>query len=359
MTKLRYSQFSDSIDVDAFEQAIGFDPISTSRGNDVGYCVFPHNHKSGDTTGKFAIHREARIYNCFVCGGGNLLSLAMELRNLDVDAATEWLYQFAHGDARTDGEFADELLKMLEDSTERAATLPYFNERVLERFHDSTDSFHDRGISDEIIARYGLRYDKHCVKPAPMKIGRDGAKHKIDDDYVGPASIWPHYWKGKLVGWQYRWAHWDREHTLTPKWLAKWTNTSDFPKSTTLFNYDEALKASESVVVCESLGTVLFCATHGVPAVAYFGSKPTDEQLRLLRRFAHGVILAPDNDSNMAGDKVLGTARYLERFIPVYIADKVEGDDGADLGDYAYVPDPEVALYEHLTTRTHEAGVEI
>lgn len=355
--------------MDGFEKAIGFEPFATERGNDIGHCIFPENHKHGDMTGKFAIEREQRLWNCFgpLCGGGDLLSLAMLVTGLDVEAATEWLYQFTDQEIQTDVEFADELLAMLEDATERAKTMPYFNERVLDQFDGPTDYFQSRGISEDVIQAYGLRYSYTAMKMAPIKTGRTGTKIKTDDDYVGPASIWPHIWQGRLVGWQYRWTDYDKEHTKTPKWLPKWTNTTDFPKATTLYNYDYCLKAQRPVVVCESLGTVLFCRTHDIPAVAYFGSKPTPEQLRLLRRFQQGVILAPDNDTNMAGDKILGASEYLERFIPVFIADKVraedvglaEGTDGLDLGDYYRHPFPRESLYHHLMDCIREVGFDL
>lgn len=353
--KLRYSKFKHAIDIDAFEEAIGFSPISTSGGNDVGYCLWPQNHKHGDTTGKFGIHREKQIYNCYVCGGGDFLSLAMELFDFNVEEATEWLYQFAHGEQQGDAEFGDYLLAMLDDIEERVTTAPYFNERVLDRFDGSRDYFRGRGISDAVIEAYHLCYGETVMKPAPVKTDRHGQKVKIDEDYFGPAAIFPHYWQGQLVGWQHRWIDFED----APVWLKKYTNTSDFPKETTLFNYDAALKARDRIVVVESVPTVLFLASYGFPAVSFFGSKPSPAQLRLLRRFSQGVILAPDNDSNMAGDKVLGSVTYLERFIPVYIADKVEGPDGADLGHYANEDDPYEALQWHFKKHVHTAGFEV
>lgn len=364
--KLRYSEFSHRINVDAFEEAIGFTPFAQDRGNDIGHCIFPENHAHGDTTGKFAIEREERLWNCFVCGGGDLLSLAMLVLDKDVEEATEWLYQFATSqDSQTDNEFADELLAMLEDVEERVSTMPYFNERVLEKFDDETDYFLNRGISQEVVDLYGLRYTKTAMKVAPIKTARDGSKIKTEEDYYGPASIWPHYWQGNLVGWQYRWSEWDKERTRTPRWLPKWTNTSDFPKATTLFNYNYCLKADSPVAVVESLGTVLFLRSLEIPAVAYFGSQPTDAQCRLMRRFS-GVILCPDNDANMAGDKVLGLVSKLDPFIDVYLAAKVrpqevglpDDADGVDLGDFAKVEGGEDKVKEHLANAT-EAGLDL
>lgn len=355
-----YSDFADRIDIDALEEAIGFEPFDNARGEDIGYCIFPDAHAHGDTSGKFAINREKRLWNCYVCGGGDLLSLAMLYLECDYEEATEWLATFAGPDRRTDDDFADDLLAMLNDVHERQATMPYFNPRVLDQFQDPREYFYNRGISPEVAEACGLRYGYEVRKAAPVKVTRDGVRVKQDEDYTGPASIWPHYWAGKLVGWQCRWTDHDKEHTKIPKWLPKWTNTTDFPKGTTLYNYDYALRSKERVVVCESLGTVLFLRSCNVPAVAYFGSKPTPEQMRLMRRFTQGIILAPDNDTNLAGDKILNVAQYLERYIPVYIADKVEADhDGADLGDYWETDDPYGNLMIHLENRVHPAGLSL
>lgn len=359
MNKLRYSEIKDNIDVDQFEAAIGFIPLDqTHGGEDRGHCVFPDNHSHGDTTGKFAIHREKRVYNCWVCGGGSFLSLAMELYEFDVDEATHWLHQFTTGlDTRSDAEFQDYLLAMLEDIDERTDTMPYFNQRVLERFDGPTEYFHTRGIAEEVIEQYGLCYGEFVMKPAPIKQGSEGPE-KTDQDYYGPTAIFPHFWQDKLVGWQHRWMEWDEEHTKTPRWLAKYTNTTDFPKRSTLFNYDVALKARQPIIVCESVPTVLFLASHGYPAVSYFGSKPTPAQLRLLRRFSQGVILAPDNDKT--GDTLTDTAsKYLERYIPVWIASKVQMGPKADLGDYAKSPDPKTYLRDHMEYRVHQITMEI
>lgn len=338
-TKTRYSEFADQIDVDAFMEAIGFDPTESKDDNEIGQCPDIWGmHKHGDTTGKFAIHREKRVYHCFVCGGGSLLSLAMEFFDMEVDEATDWMRQFTRGDMRSDAEFYDEMMKLLDKYHEvKAEKMPYFNDHVLGRFNDKTKWFKQRGIADWVVEKYKLGYGNYVMKPAPIKGGE-----KIDDDYYGPCAVFPHFWEGTLVGWQHRWM----AYPNTPKWLAKYTNTSDFPKAETLFNYDIALLYPEPVIVCESVPTVLFLQSHGIPAVAFFGGGIKEQQLRLLRRFGSGVILAPDNDA--PGEKFVHTAsKYLERYVDVKILPPVTESEGADLGDYAH-GERIKALEEHL-----------
>ena len=364
--KLRYSQFRNRIDVDAFEQAIDFTPMYERNGNDTGYCPFPENHKHGDTTGKFAIHREKKVWNCYVCGGGDLVSLVMLLKNMEYDDAIEWLYQFADGvETQSDSDFVSYMVGLLGDEEKSQTMLPWFNPRVLDRFNDDIGYFViERGISPTIVSQYHLRCTVEALKPAPVKVSRDGERVKVDEDYRGPAAIWPHFWQDRLVGWQYRWLEWDKAHTKTPKWLGKWTNTTDFPKEETIFNYDNALASDQPVLCVESVATALFVMTYDVPAVAYFGSKPTAIQLRLLRRFQQGLIFAPDNDFGKTGEVMAGhladSIQYLERFIPLYLTERVQlGKEGADLGDYAQTSHPEEYLLEHLAERTHPVGITI
>lgn len=346
--KLRYEDFWDEINVDLFEEAIGWSPEHTHNDNDVGFCVFPENHSHGDTTGKFAIERNMRVYNCWACGGGSLLSLAMELKDLDVDEATQWLYQFCEVDARSDAEFVDDFLDAFRDAEKRIATLPYFNERVLDRFDQPVpaDWLIERGISAEVATEYGVRYSESIRRPSPT-----GGYYAEAPDYCGPGIILPHYWQGRLVGWQTRWL--DDEHR--PEWLPKYTMTSDFPKETTIYGWDQ-VQTSEAIIVVESVPTVLFLRTYGYNAVATFGSNVNDAQMRLLRRFPQ-VVLAADNDKP---SKESGTPAgikwrraltdYLKNYTQVMWVPLV-GRKGSndDLGDLVKERLPQRALDDHLS----------
>jgi hypothetical protein len=323
--KLRYSDFWDRINVNAFEEAIGFDAVDERNGNDVGFCLWPENHSNGDTTGKFGIHREKRVYNCYVCGGGSLLSLAMELYDYDVEEATEWLYQFCEEDRRSDNEFVDDFLASFEDVEHRVATLPYFNARVLDQWDEPIPCWwaEDRGLSSDALSAYDVHYASEMRRPAPLT-----GRFADEDDYAGPAIILPHYWKGRLVGWQCRWLDEDR-----PDWVPKYTMTTDFPKESTIYGLDQLLNPRTPVVVTESVPSVIFAKSYSQDAVATFGSNVNDAQMRILRRLP-GVILAHDNDN--AGIKWRDSlTEYLKRYIPVWHLPPVSGEPGADIGDIA------------------------
>lgn len=313
MRKLKYSDFAHRIDIDALEEAIGFEALETVNGEDRGYCPLPWNmHKSGDTTGKFSINREKHVYNCWVCDGGSLLSLAMAMQSMDPEAATTWLYQFVLSeDASNDA--LDEIDRRFGGRKERRVA-PYFNQRVLDSLDATHPWFLERNIDTSIAKFFGAGYDAMATK-----WGRD-------EQYTGPAVVLPHWYDGRLVGWQHRWLDDER-----PKWVAKYTNTPDFPREWTLWGYDACVENACVPVVVESVPTAMRLWSLGQPSLATFGSNLNPDQLLLLRGFLSGVVAAPDNDK--PGVKWLGKIQeYLDRYVPVYVCEAV-GENGNDLGD--------------------------
>lgn len=324
MGRAKYSQFEDLIDVDELMVAIGFNPeYEDNRGNQVGYCLWPENHSNGDTTGKFAIHPEKKVYNCYVCGGGSLLSMVMELYSWDSETAEEYLRQFA-GDSRDDASFVEDFLAAFaQDAERRVETLPYFNPRVLEKWEPAYGYAEEQGLNSEVVEEYGVLFAEAAVKRSPGK-----GKFADDPDYVGPAIIWPHYWNDRLVGWQSRWLDDDR-----PEWCKKWTNTVDFPKDSTLYGYHLA-QPKYRLFVVESAKSVLKLRQMGQQAVGTFGSNANDAQLRLLRKFRSGVVLWPDSDK--AGNEwFTHLYDYLVRYVPLSGVAPIPSEKGdvADLSD--------------------------
>lgn len=323
-TKHRWTKMAPRINVDAFEEAIEFDPIETDeKGNDRGHCILPYGlHSNGDTTGKFAIHREKRVYGCWVCGGGSLLSLAMELKGLDEDDALDWLEQFTGPSTASDDDFESELEMLMAQEERLEAVMPYFNPRMVEPYQVDHPWFAERGISDEVRVKYKLGFNPDATR-----------RSKKDELYTGPGIILPHYWNDRLVGWQTRWLDDDR-----PAWLKKYINTSGFPKESTIFNYERVYFESP-IVVCESVVTALFLTSIGIAAIATFGASVTKEQMRLLRRCQQGLILAPDNDGG--GRKmVISVTESVRRFIPSLRVTSFVGPEGGkqDLGDLSDDP---------------------
>lgn len=326
---LKYVDFADRIDYDSLYEDLEWEPLSSYKDEDKGYCLMPANHTHGDSTGKLAINRDKGVYNCWVCGGGSMLSLVMEVKDLNYQDATAYLYQFVD---RATNESADDFYarieRMMEKPVEERKPFPFFNERVL-KWQGYAPWFADRHISKEVAEYFKLGVDLEHRKYNPK-----------EGEWIGPAAILPHYWDGKLVGWQERWL------TDTPRWVGKYTNTTDFPRETTVWGYDFAKEQTKPLIIVESVATALMLISEGYPAIATFGSQLTPDQLKHLRVFQQGVMLAADNDG--AGTKWLGTlTEYLRKFIPVLHVPVVYGH-GSDLGDLH--PDE---LPTHLKGVTH------
>lgn len=313
--KLRYSELAQFIDYDALYADLGWEPQSSHNQEDKGYCLMPGNHKSGDSTGKLAINRDKGVYNCWVCGGGTMLSLVMELKGLDEQDGIQYLSRFINAYQKESAEdFYARIARMIQDPEPEDKPLPHFNERVLDRFEDGMEYYSRRHISEPVAKFFDCKYspDHHKFHP---KWG----------EHTGPALILPHYWYGKLVGWQERWM------IGTPSWVGKYTNTTDFPRENTVWGLDFVRKQTKQPVIVESVLTALYLLSEGYPAIATFGSSVRPNQIKHLRIFQQGVILAHDNDN--AGTKWCSDLReQLSRYVPIFEVPPVPGS-GSDLGD--------------------------
>jgi hypothetical protein len=149
---LRYSKFVDQIDLDEVYAELGFAPDQEDhRGNDIGQCILPWGlHQHGDTTGKFAIQREKKVFNCWVCGGGSLLSLVMAVKDLSDEEATNWLYQFTKPAEERGEAFLERISKIMRPEKGQAWCNPYYNERVLDKWlTDDHPWLEERGIAPD------------------------------------------------------------------------------------------------------------------------------------------------------------------------------------------------------------------
>jgi DNA primase len=321
-----YYKIVKTLDVDEFEAAIGFEPMGhNERGEDHGHCPDPWSlHKNGDRTGKFSINRDKKVFNCFVCGGGTLLSLTMAIHDFDEDQAVNWLRQFSSKSNQTDEGFLSEIERMFtEKEQEPEATLPWFNSNVLLQWKDEDHEwFASRGITSDVKKQYQLGVNTKTVRTMGSEV------------FESTSIVLPHFWQGKLVGWQNRWMG------ERPKWVPKYTNTNDFPKRTTLFGWDQIQDSNKPIVIVESVPTVLYLASLDIPAVATFGATVSKEQMRLLRSCQEGIVLAQDNDQ--AGDKWRNDLlSYLDRYIPVMEMEIALEDD---IGETRMVENSEVTI---------------
>ena len=287
------------------------------RGNTyVGLCPF-HNEK----TPSFTVYENTQSFYCFGCGaGGDGVSFMRKIENLDYIDAVKVLAQRAGMQMPDDG-YDDSLSKkrrtILEINRETARF--YHNYMMNEQGKVGLQYFLNRGLSQKTIRHFGLGY-------APNKWD-ELLKHLKSKGYnVSDMLTAGVVRKGEKGYYDYF-----RNRVMTPiidvrgNFIAfggrvlddskpKYINTSDtlvYKKTNEVFGLNYAKDSGkDSLILCEGYMDVIAMHQAGFTnAVAGCGTALTNEQVRLLSRYAKEIILVYDNDE--AGQKALNKAISL------------------------------------------------
>ncbi|MEM3008307.1 MAG: CHC2 zinc finger domain-containing protein [Nitrososphaerales archaeon] len=290
-------------------EALGTKPSRIANGEIFASCPLPGHI---DNNPSFSIRQGDWIWHCFACNeGGNLIKLVMLCLEMTKQQATEWLNQYN----------ASNLVSYIERVTNKPTRITRINAPLTEIPNRTIDQLPICPIeklsrwhisNKKVVEKFGLRYDANH-----MRLRRG-------DHYVGPAIIIPHVFLGKLVGIQERWLGDD-----LPRWLPKYTNSIDMPKSETLYGWDQAIEFyDKTVIVVESALTCIRLWSIGYPAVATFGASISIRQIGLLNSL-DTICLAFDNDkAGQQTTKMLLNSLYNNVYI---IEPPVQ--DKADLAD--------------------------
>lgn len=309
-----------SIDVERLEEGLGISVASRNGHEDICHCPLP-SHVGEDKNPSFSINREKKLFNCFTCGvGGTLITLVMEIKKCSYEDAYNYCRTYSNLQSGSGQELLEKLQKIINASSSDkivySRSLPVFKKDILNRWEEKTDYYSSRGISDETVELLQLKYDPEHSRGT----------------YTGPAAIIPHFWNGQLVGYQERWLG-----ENTPKNLPKYTNTKDFPKSETLYNYDSIKNDKDvggNIIVVESVLTVAYLVSNGYKAIATFGASVSKDQIYFIKNLCavgYKVYISFDNDAagDAATDRVV---KQLRHSIPLFIVPKPDKEKG-DLND--------------------------
>lgn len=272
-----------------------------------GCCPF-HNEK----TPSFSVDSEAQMYYCFGCHkGGTVINFVMEMERMEFMDAVRLLADRAH-------------MEIPEQSqTGSGRTSPDERERIYEantlaaRFFHSTlwtgegaealNYLYKRGLNDSDIRRFGLGaapkgwdalqrhmaeqgFDDALLEKAGLVVRKDGRAY---DMFRGRAIFPIINAQGRVVGFGGR-AMGDAQ----PKYL----NTSETP----VFNKRQGLYALNfakkernlgRLVLVEGYMDTVSLRKYGVAGVvATLGTALTEEQARLIKRYAPEVWISYDGD---------------------------------------------------------------
>lgn len=248
-----------------------------------------HNDQERNPTA--ALNYSKLLFHCLGCeASGTILWLIATVRgDTTIDQAREWLLGEA-GLTRAVGlpdmlSFFDALY-----TPKARPPMPVYSDRMLERW-EGIDGYilDDRQIPITTAVRMRL-----CTDP-------DGY---VDRQRTGPRAVIPHYWDGKLVGWQ------SRRLPCADPTAPKYLSTPAFPRDETIYGYHWHRR---EVVVVESPMSQLR-HQHHQPMEATFGFVVTDLQIQHLVKGRNRLIWFMDNDP--AGWQAVEGRTHNGRFFP-------------------------------------------
>lgn len=306
-----------------------------------GCLVAPELHRDQDRNPTASLNYQKLTYKCLGCGSsGGLLWFIATCRGDTTVAARQWLEQTAG----LGGQVLelDAMLRFLDAIYAKPETqpIPQYSTRLLDAWaYDHPYLTEARHIDPVVYQKYRLGWDPK-------------------NDRV----VLPHFWQGKLVGWQSR--------KLPPEWRSvpyeprprkpeddeyldihsgapsspKFHSSADFPKDSTIFNYNP--REREAVVVEAMLSALRHVEYRHFEAV--FGANVTDLQVKRLVKHDR-LILWMDNDSAgwkaiegrpakkptkdkpQGEDKIPGMVERLSPYTEVLVVDSEWQQDPADL----------------------------
>lgn len=307
--------------VDIIDQYV---PLKKGGANYMACCPF-HQEKSPS----FSVSATKQFYHCFGCGvHGSALNFVMEYQGLSFIDAVQYLADkvgltVPHIYGAKDNAEQRAQRKQQQQTLETALQIAadFFIQQLQQCPHAQT-YLQQRGLSDDIIAYYGLGYAPEswqalaqAFQPYPnqalidggMVIDNDGKQY----DRFRHRIMFPiRDVGGKIIGFGGRVLD-----DSKPKYLNS-PDTSLFDKGKNLYGLYEArhaIRQKGKILVVEGYMDVVALAQFGIEyAVAALGTATTSEHIKILMRQADNVYFCFDGDA--AGQKAAW--RALENALP-------------------------------------------
>ncbi|WP_434796597.1 DNA primase [Terrisporobacter vanillatitrophus] len=293
--------------------------LKNSGSNYSGLCPF-HNEK----TGSFHVNQKKQIYKCFGCGeGGDVINFVMKIENLDFIEAVKLLAEKNGIEFNTNLSEADkakiESIKLIQDIHLKAARFYFAN--LINSKNAGYDYLRRRGLSDKIIKKFGLGYSLNSwssLMDYLLSIGYEKndlvksglVTHKENDnkyyDRFRNRVMFPIFdYRGNVIGFGGR---------VLDDSLPKYLNSPDsllFNKRFNLYGLNYAKKNinNDTLILVEGYMDLISLYEHEIEnVVATLGTALTNEQGKLIKRYASTAIISYDSDA--AGVKA--TLRAIE-----------------------------------------------
>lgn len=278
------------------------------RGNNhMGLCPF-HNEKSPS----FSVNQARQMYHCFGCGvGGNVFTFIMEYENFTFLEAMKYLADRAgvnlptqeySEEAKKQADFRSKLLEI----NKKAAKYFYYQLKS-EQGKQAYDYLMERGLTKEMIQKFGLGYANKCSNDLYQYLKKEGYSDGIlrQSGLISmeeSKGAYDKFWNRvmfpimdinhKVIGFGGR-VMGDGK----PKYLNS-PETKIFDKSRNLYGLNIArLSRKRYILLCEGYMDVIALHQAGFSnAVASLGTAFTGLQANMLKRYAEEVLLTYDSD---------------------------------------------------------------
>ena len=302
--------FSKQVDTTQYSPAhiksiikgIGLDIVGETSNDYLCYCPFHSNRH----TSSFSISREKGAFICFnpSCGeAGTLLELVKRVLEKNDFEAMRFI-------AAKETELLDNFDELLAEAMEDKPMFEEFSSETLNKLHsdlisttDGIEYFKLRNIFQEAILHFNLGYSKNMgMVTVPV--------HSPDGMAIG------------IVG-----------RSIEGK---SFKNSTNLPKSKTLFNIHRAKKIGDQVIIVESSFDAIRVHQAGFPnVVATLGGFLSTEQQSILNRYFNKIIIMTDSDlaGRELGSSISNKLKMKDILWASYSYGKIYPHDAKDVGD--------------------------
>lgn len=277
-----------------------------------GLCPF-HNER----TPSFSVSQGKQMYYCFGCGaGGNALTFLMQYENATFQEALEILAQKAgielpkYEMSGKERQEADKRARLLEIN--KAAAKYFYAQLRMEQGRQGMEYFANRGLSPEIMKKFGLGYSNKFSDDLYQYLRKQGYEDSIlkdsglvtiEESKGGRDKFWNRVMfpimdvNHRVIGFGGR---------VMGQGEPKYVNSPEtmiFDKSRNLYGLNIARSSRRpGILLCEGYMDVIALHQAGFDnAVASLGTSFTQGHASLLKRYAKEVYCTFDSDG--AGTK--------------------------------------------------------
>ena len=321
-----------------------------------GICPFHDDHSPS-----MSVSKERGIFTCFTCHeGGNAIRFIEKYKHISPIEAALFLAKEYHIDVsefeRTNNESSS--INKYYNAMDTAAKFYSFLMNDVNLSKEAREYLKGRGIDDDTIQEFkiGLSIsDNQALTKTLLSKGYlksdlviTSLASETEDLFVDRIMVPIRNESGRVI------AFGGRIYKDSSKDMSKYMNSKETPifkKGETIFNLDKAinaLKTTNYLIINEGYMDVITSYSRGIKnAVAIMGTKITDEQVSLIKKYTKNVAICLDGDK--AGiDGVKNLIRGFEKANMNYSITILPNDSDPD----EFIRKNGVDLYkEYITTR--------